>query len=127
MLEIFLKMNESTRRLDEALEKIVVPIGIEPKLFEHIMGFVIMLLVPALKKCAIKWMLGDAGLFWIDRLNIQLRHESRNPLAFVHEGLNLVVPQMMGKLARSTFPEGPENSPRDESVRMADFRDRSEK
>jgi hypothetical protein len=127
MLEIFLEMNESTRSLDEALKKIVVPIGIEPKLFEHIVGFVIMLLVPALKKCAIKWMLGDAGLFWIDRLNIQLRHESGNPLAFVHEGLNLVVPQMMGKLAGSTFPEGPESSPRDESVGMADFRDGSEK
>jgi hypothetical protein len=42
----------------------------------------------------------------IDIVAFELAHEARNPLAFAHEGLNFIVPQMMGKL---TFPEGHEN------------------
>jgi hypothetical protein len=48
----------------------------------------------------------DLGLAWIDAFSSQLCHESRNPLAFAHRGLNLLAAQMMSKLTRSTFPDG---------------------
>ena len=90
LLEIFLEMNESARGLNEAFEKIVVLcIRVQPELLENIMRFIVALLVPAPKKSAIKWVLRDIGLGWIDLLRAQLRHQSRNPLAFIHEGLNL--------------------------------------
>ena len=75
------------RRLDESFEKLVViRIAVQPKLLENIVRFVISLLVPALKKGAIKWMLRDVRLVWVDLFSRQVRYESRNPLAFSHEG-----------------------------------------
>ena len=107
MLEMFLEMNESARGLDESFEKtVVVRIGVQPKLLENVVRLKILLLVPALKKRAIKWMPCDLGLAWIDIFSSQLCHESRNPLAFAHRGLNLLAAQMMSKLTRSTFPDG---------------------
>jgi len=104
LLEIFLEMNESTRCLNQAFEKIVViGIGVQPELLENIVRFIITLLVPALKKGAIKWVLCDIGLSQIDLVCAQLRHKSRNPLAFVHEELNLQVALMMSKQARIIF------------------------
>ncbi len=41
----------------------------------------------------------------IDIVCAQLRHESRNPLAFVHEELNLQVALMMSKQAPIIFFE----------------------
>ena len=106
MLEIFLEMNESARGLYQSFEKmVVVCIGAQPKLLENIVRFIIPLLVPALKKRAIKWMACDLGLAWIDIFSSQLCHESRNPLAFAHRGLNLLAAQMMSNLTRGTFPE----------------------
>ena len=87
MLEMFLEMNEGARRLDEPFEKLVViRIGVQPKLLENIVRFIITLLVPALKKGAIKWMLRDVRLVWVNVFSRQVRYESRNPLAFSHEG-----------------------------------------
>src|SRR6266566_8053265 len=107
MLEMFLEMNESARGLNQSFEKtVIVCIGAQPKLLENIVRFIIPLLVPALKKRAIKWVPCDLGLVWIDIFSSQLRHESRNPLAFAHRGLNLLAAQMMSKLTRSSFPEG---------------------
>jgi len=107
MLEMFLEMNESARGLNQSFEKMVlVCIGAQPKLLENIVRFIIPLLVPALKKRAIEWVLCDIGLAWIDNFSSQLCHESRNPLAFAHRGLNLLAAQMMSKPTRSTFPEG---------------------
>jgi hypothetical protein len=104
---MFLEMNEGARSLDEPFEKLVViRIGVQPKLLENIVRFVIPLLVPALKKGAIKWVLRDVRLFWIDLFSRQLCYESRNPLAFSHEGFNLVAAQIMSKPARINFPEG---------------------
>jgi hypothetical protein len=58
----------------------------------------------------------------IDIVALELAHKLRNPLAFAHEGLNFIVPQMMGK---PTFPEGHDSSPR--RVRpLADVRDRTQ-
>ena len=87
MFEPFLQMNEGAGRLDQALEKIrVAGFRFQPKLLENIVRFVIPLLVPALKKGAIKWMLRDVRLVRVDLFSRQLRYESRNPLAFSHEG-----------------------------------------
>ena len=87
MLEMFLEMNEGARRLDESFEKLVViRIAVQPKLLENIVRFVISLSVPALKKGAIKGMLRDVRPVWVDLFSRQLRYESRNPLAFSHEG-----------------------------------------
>ena len=77
MFEIFLEMDEGARGLDEPLKKmVIVCIGVQPKLLENVVRFLIPLLVPALKKAAIKWMLCDIGLVWIDVFSGQFRHKS---------------------------------------------------
>jgi hypothetical protein len=87
MLEMFLEMNEGARSLDEPFKKLVViRIAVQPKLLENIVRVVIPLLVPALKKGAIKWMFRDVRPVWVDLFSRQLRYELRNPLAFSHEG-----------------------------------------
>ena len=104
MFELLLQMNEGAGRLDQALEKIrVAGARFQPKLLENIVRFVIMLLVPAHEKGAIKWMLCHIGLGKIDIFRAQLRHEPRNPLAFGHEELNLSMAQVMSKQARISF------------------------
>ena len=106
MFELLLQMNEGAGRLDQALKKTgVTGIGFQPELLENIVGFIVILLVPAPKKSAIKWVLCDIGLGWIDLVYAQLRHKSRNPLAFVHEELNLQVALMMSKQAPIIFFE----------------------
>src|SRR5438552_18175211 len=85
---------------------VIVCIGVQPKLLENVVRFIIPLLVPALKKGAIKWMLCDLGLVWIAIFSSQLSHESRNPLAFAHRGLNLLAAQMMSKPTRSKICRG---------------------
>jgi len=106
VFEIFLEMHERARCLDQSLKKIiVVSVGVEPKMFEHIVSFVVTLIVPASKVSAIKRMFCYfAGKFSI--VARQIANELRNSFAFVHEGFNFSMPQMMGK---PTFPEGPEN------------------
>jgi hypothetical protein len=104
MFESFLQMNEGAGCLDQALKKNgVAGVCFQPKLLENIVRFIVMLLVPAPKKGAIKRMLCDIRLGWIDLVRAQLRHKSRNPLAFVHEELNLQVALMMSKQARIIF------------------------
>ena len=122
VFEVLLEMDESARRLNQSFEEIVVlGVAIQPKLFQHIVRFVVTLLVPAAKKRAIKWM-GRYVAGRIDLVAFKLADKLRNPLAFTHEGLNFIMPQMMGK---PTFPEGHESSPR--RVRpLADVRDRGQ-
>jgi hypothetical protein len=73
-------------------------------MFQHIVSFIVTLVVPAPKVSAIKWMLRHfAGKFGV--VAFQVANESRNSFAFAHEGLNFSMPQMMGK---PTFPEGPD-------------------
>jgi len=105
MLEIFLEMHERARSLDQPLEEIVVVgVAVEPKVLEHIVSFVVALVVPAPKVSAIKRMLCHfAGKFGV--VAFQVANELRNSFAFAHEGLNFSMPQMMGK---PTFPEGPD-------------------
>src|SRR6266404_3652305 len=122
VFEILLEMDESARSLNQSFEEIVVfGVAIQPKLFQHIVRFVVTLLVPAAKKRAVKWM-GRHVAGRIDLVTFELADKLRNPLAFAHGGLNFIVPQMMGK---PTFPEGHETSPR--RVRpLVDVRDRSQ-
>jgi len=122
VFEVLLEMDESARGLNQSFEEIVVlGVAIQPKLFQHIVRFVVTLLVPAAKKPAIKWM-GRYVAGRIDLVAFELADKLRNPLAFAHGGLNFIVPQMMGK---PTFPEGHDSSPR--RVRpLADVRDRSQ-
>ena len=103
MFEVFFEMNERARGLDQSFEKIVIrSVGVQPNLLEHIVRFVVELLVPAAKIRAIKRMIRNL-ISKIDIVALQLTHKLRNPLAFVHGALNFIMPQMMGK---STFPEG---------------------
>ena len=106
MLVIFLKMNERARGLDQSLEKIiVVGVGIEPNLFQNIVGFIVTLLVPAAKIGAIKGMVCDlSGKIGV--VAFEAAHELRNSFAFVHEAFNFNMPPMMGK---PTFLEGTAN------------------
>src|SRR6266571_1975304 len=106
MFESFLEMDESTSRLNQPFEEICIAgIRPQPKLLKHIVRLIITLLVPALKKGAIKWMLCDVCLVWIDIFGSHAGHQPRNPLAFVHEGLNLLAAQIMSKPARINFPQ----------------------
>ena len=122
VFEILLEMDEGARRLNQSFEEIVLlGVAIQPKLFQHIVRFVVTLLVPAAKKRAIKWM-GRYVAGRIDLVAFEFADKLRNPLAFAHGGLNFIVPQMMGK---PTFPEGHDSSPR--RVRpLVDVRDRSQ-
>ena len=122
VFEVLLEMDKSARRLNQSFEEIVVfGVAIQPKLFQHIVRFVVTLLVPAAKKRAIKWM-GRYVAGRIDLVAFKLADKLRNPLAFAHGGLNFIMPHMMGK---PTFPEGHESSPR--RVRpLAGVRDRSQ-
>ena len=122
LLEVFLKMHKRAGCLDQSFEKNrIVRFHLEPDVLEHIVRFVVTLLVPAAKKPAIKWM-GRNVAGRIDLVAFELADKLRKPLAFAHGGLNFIVPQMMGK---PTFPEGHDSSPR--RVRpLADVRDRSQ-
>ena len=106
VFEIFLQMHERARSLNQSFEKvIIVGVAIEPNLLQNVVRLVVTLLVPAAKKRAVKWM----GRYVAGRIYLvafELADELRNPLAFAHEGLNFIVPQMMGK---PTFPEGHES------------------
>ena len=77
-------------------------------MFEHIMRFVVALLVPAAKISAIKRMLRDLTRK-IRVVAFEVANELRNSFAFAHEALNFTTPQMMGK---PTFPEGPDDNRR---------------
>jgi hypothetical protein len=88
MFKALLKMNESASRLNQSFEIVCIGrFGLEPNLLQNIMRLVITLFVPAMEKRAIKWVLYDVGLIWIGIFRTQLRHESRNPLAFTHQGV----------------------------------------
>jgi hypothetical protein len=105
VLEVFLEMNERAGSLNQALEKIVVVgVGIEPKMFQDIVRFVVSLVVPTTKISSIEGMIRHvAGK--IDIAAFEVADELRNSFAFVHEAFNFTMPPMMGK---PTFPEGTE-------------------
>ena len=115
-------MDERAGRLNQSFEEIIIAgAAIEPNLLQNVVRLVVALFIPAAKERAIEWMVRHVARK-IDIVAFELAHKLRNPLAFAHEGLNFIVPQMMGK---PTFPEGHESSPW--RVRpLADIRDRSQ-
>ncbi len=70
------------------------------------MSFVITLFVPAMEKRTVKRVACEVCLVRIDIATGQLGHKLRNPLAFVHEALNLLAAQIMSKPALISFSEG---------------------
>ena len=97
VLEILLQMHKCARGLNQSFEEIIViRVGVQPKLLENIVRFVVASLIPTAKEGAIKRMIRHvAGK--IDMVAFQVAYEPRNPLAFAHEGLNLTAAQMMSK------------------------------
>jgi len=113
ILELLPKMNESASCLNQSFKIVCIgQFGLEPKLLKHIMRFVITFFIPAMEKRLIKWMFHNVSLVRIDIFNSQLAHEPRNPLAFVHEELNLLTAQMMSKPARTSFSDEQDCPPR---------------
>jgi hypothetical protein len=105
VLEIFLQMHEGPRSLDQALEEIVVlRVLVQPKLLQNVVRLIVTLSVPASKICPVTRMICDRSSPNIGIFAFQLAHESRNPLAFTHEGLNLTTARMMGKFGCIDFP-----------------------
>lgn len=82
-------MHKRARGLDQSLEKIVIGrLAVEPELLQHIVRFVVALLIPATKIGAIKGAIRYVATK-IDIVALKVAHELRNPLAFAHVGLNL--------------------------------------
>ena len=107
VFESLLKMNESAGRLDQAFEVIrITRFRFQPKLLENVMSFVITLCVPAMEKRAVKGVLCNVCQVEIDIVTTQFGHKLRNPLAFVHVALNLLVAQRMSKPATISSSEG---------------------
>src|SRR5215471_18044329 len=112
VLEPPLKVNKCAGRLDQPFEIVRIGrFGRKPKLFQDVMSFVVTLFVPAMEKRAIKRVVSHASLVPIDSVTGQLGHKPRNPLAFVHGGLNLFVAQRMSKPATISSSEGHPHPP----------------
>ena len=112
VFESFLKMNESPSRLDQSFEIVCIRrFSLEPKLLQDIVRLVVTFFIPAVEKRAIEWMLCNVSLVWIDVFGKHLGNEPRNPLAFVHEELNLLAAQIMSKPARTTLSEVQDRPP----------------
>lgn len=101
---LLLQMHESARRLDQTLEIICVfRSSPEPEMFEHVVRFVIALLVPATEKTDVTGMLRDLARRLVGRRAAQLRHQLGNSLAFVHGELSFGSAVMTGNPARILF------------------------
>src|SRR5262249_14462605 len=103
VLEILLQVHESAGSLDQSFKKTVVGrVIVKPKLLEHIVRFIVTLLIPASKIGAIKWMIRHLAAE-IDVVTFELADKLRNPLAFVHVGLNLTELRWAANLDASFF------------------------
>ena len=80
-------MNEGAGGLNQTFEKIIIRrVFLEPDLLQNIVGFVILLLVPALEISAVKWVIHHRSGGRNRIVSNEFSYHSRNPLAFVHEG-----------------------------------------
>jgi hypothetical protein len=104
MVKPLLQVDKRARSLDQALEEIVV-LGVagHPELFQNIVGFVVLLLVPAAKVSPVVRMIDYCNARGISALAFQLADKTRNPLAFVHRAHNFIAAPMMGKFAGEDF------------------------
>ena len=102
---LFLQMHKPARGLDEPLEVVcVLRFRLQPEMLEHIVRFVIALLVPATKEADVAGMLRDLGRHVRRRRGAQFFHQPGNSLAFVHGKLSLGSAEMTGNRARIVFP-----------------------
>jgi len=102
---LLLQMDEAAGRLDQPLEIIgVLRFRLQPQMLEHIMRFVVALLIPASEKADIAGMPRNLAPRVLGRLLLQLFHQPGNSLAFVHGTLSLVSAEMTGNRARRVFP-----------------------
>ena len=77
MLKLQLQMHESSRGLDQALEKVgVLGDGFEPKMLENIMRFVVPLLIPAAKIASITGVRFDSAGSCFRFLSLEFLHET---------------------------------------------------
>jgi len=75
MFEILLKMHERAGGLNQSFEEIVViAIAVQPNLLQHVVRFVVTLLIPAAKEGAIKRVVGHVT-GRIDIVAFELAHE----------------------------------------------------
>ena len=75
-------------------------------MLENVVRFVVALLVPAAEKAAVAGMVRDFAARLQRGPASQFFYETRNPLAFGHPGLNLLLSEMRGKPARLIFLHG---------------------
>lgn len=102
---LFLQMHESAGCLDQPFEIIrILRFRPQPEMLEDVVSFVISLLIPAEKETDVARIPGNFARRALRRRAAQLFHQSGNPLAFVHEALNLVSAEMTGNRARIVFP-----------------------
>jgi hypothetical protein len=109
MLELLLQMHKRTCRLDQSLEilRIICRNRLpQPNLLEHVVRFVVTLLVPTPEKRPVIGMIRQRGAPRIALVPLQSPNELGNSLAFTHEGPNLVAPATMGKQSTLQFSGG---------------------
>src|SRR5580700_11520629 len=76
MFKIFLEMNKRAGRLDQTLEKNrVAGLHFQPELLEHVVGFVVKLLVPTAEVSAIERVFIDRNAGEIDIFSSEFAHE----------------------------------------------------
>ena len=73
-------------------------------MLEHVVRFVVALLIPATKKAEVTGMLRDFVGRFISRGAAQLFHQPGNSLAFVHGTLSFGSAEMTGNRAPIVFP-----------------------
>lgn len=101
---LFLQVHKTSRGLDQAFEKIrVFVFRAQPEVLEHVMCFVVALLVPAPKKAEITGMFRNRFRSSVGRCPRQLLHQPGNSLVFAHGKFNLVSAEMTGNRAGRLF------------------------
>lgn len=103
-LELFLQMHETAGCLDEPFEIIGVRgFRAQPEMLEHVVRFVIALLVPAKKEAGVAGMIRNFSTHAPRWRAAQLLDQPGNSLVFVHGTLSLVSAEMTGNRAGRVF------------------------
>jgi hypothetical protein len=97
-------MDKAARRLNQAFEVIrILRSRPHPEMLEHIVGFVITLLIPAAEKSQVTRMLRDVVASLPRGCTHQLFDELGNSLVFVHGELRFAAAEMTGNRAGGIF------------------------
>ncbi len=102
---LFLQMHEPACGLDQTLEIIrVFRFCPQPKMLEHVVRFVVALLIPAAEKTDVTGVLRDLVGRACGRAAAQLLDQLGNSLAFIHGTLSFVSAVMTGNRTPILFP-----------------------